>query len=121
MPAGKVMRLFPVQFLGENMFKDPGTECFQQGVLRFKMRIEGGSADIGQIYDLLNGDPRIALFLQQLRKSPENGLLALSLPAVHALPPEQLYRICSVSNESGFLIIVGICPGVYTNSERNVR
>ena len=49
--ARKVMGLFLVQLLGENMFENLGAEGFQQRILRFKVRIEGRPPHVRQIND----------------------------------------------------------------------
>jgi hypothetical protein len=121
MLARKVMGLFFVQFIGKDMLENFGTEGFQQVILRFKMRVECRSSHIRQIDDLLNGDFRVVLFLQKLREGPKNGLPALSLSAVHRILPEQFCMFCSVSNDSGILIIVGTSAQAYNNNELSVR
>ena len=74
------------------MVEDVGAEGFQQRILSCEMRIEGRSADIRSVYDLLHGDLRIAFLFQQPGEGPENRLPGFSLPAVHAFPPEQFWR-----------------------------
>ena len=69
----------------------------------------------------MHGDLGVALFFQQLGKGPENGLPAFPLPAIHEILPEQFDLICSVSNESGFLIIVDSSVQIYNNHEHDVR
>ena len=59
-------------------------EAFQQRVLCLEMRIEGCSANIRPVDDLLHGDLRIAFLFQQPGEGPKDGLPGFSLPAVHS-------------------------------------
>ena len=63
----------------------------------------------------------VVFFLQKLRKGLEDGLSAFSLSAVHGILPEQFHVICSVSNESAFLIIADGSLRIYNNCEHNIR
>ena len=85
------------------------------------MRVKGRPAHICQIDNLLNRNFRVVFFFQKLRECPEYRLSAFSLPAVHRRHPEQFLLFCSVSNESGYLIIADTAMGVYNRLERCVR
>ena len=63
----------------------------------------------------------VVFFLQKLRKGPEDGLPAFSLPAVHGILPEQFYVICSVSNESEYMIIADGSMRIYNSHAHNIR
>ena len=49
----------------------------------------------------MHGDLGVTFFLQQLRKGPENGLSAFSLPAIHTFSPNNL--ICFVPGRQLFI------------------
>jgi hypothetical protein len=60
------------------------------------MCIEGGSADIGGIDNLLHRNLIVILFRQKRGKGTENGLSCFLLPSIHAVLPNKspkMFRI----------------------------
>jgi len=67
--GGIVMIRFLGKFLLKDMLKDLRGHGAQQLILGLKMRIEGASANVCLVDDLLHGDAFVAFFLQQLAES----------------------------------------------------
>ena len=71
------------QFLGKNVLKNFGTHRPKQLVLGLKMGIEGASADVGFVNDLLHGDVLVTFRLKKVGKCAENGSSCFLLTSVH--------------------------------------
>lgn len=99
--TGKIVLVLRQYFMGENVFKNVASYCPEQFVLGLEVGVEGGSADVGFVDDILNGQRGIALPLQQIGERPENRRPCLALSSVHILSINPsfgtVYLFCSVS------------------------
>ena len=101
----------------KNMAKQFLAKGLQQEFLRFKMRIEGRSADVGGIDDLANGDLMEVFFGKQHRKCAEDRVSGFSLSSVHANTYTS-FKICSVLNIPGkvYIAFLEVCIIILPNN-----
>ena len=80
--AGKVVGFFPLRLQGKDVGEHLLADFLQQLVPGGKVGIEGRSADVGPVYDVLDRDARKILAGQQGGKGLQNGRSGLQLPAI---------------------------------------
>lgn len=95
----------------DNVAEEGFTQGPQQIVLGLEVGVEGGSAHVGGVDDLLHRDFVVAFFSQKASEGCKNSLLGFLLSSVHRLPFRTDGRYCSVMNRPpGLSLAVVLIP-----------